>query len=172
MMVAACALVAVVPAHASFFAATSLTWNLQDVTFCDNGGTGTGYVVVLYNEDGTKQVTDWNISVSGLVASNGSPVPAFNFTPADSTFTLTGDPLFDVLQQDPFELQWSVGSLPIAGGTVAILDGFYGVNGVDYSCMMGDMTTTPEPATWTLLGAGALMLLGLAYRRRRSGLQA
>ena len=167
IMVAASAFWAVVPAHATLFAPTSLTWHFDDVTFTD-GGSGTGFVVILYS-DGTKQVTDWNLSVSGLVAPGGAPVPSFNFTPSDSTISLTGDPLFDVLQQDPFELNWSVGSLPIEGGTVDILDGFYGVNGVDFGGMTGDMTTlTPEPPAWTLLGVGALALLALAYRRRRA----
>ena len=110
--------------------------------------------------DGSKLPVGWNLSVSG------GTLPPYTFTPNDSSATVNGDPLFDILHADPVELQWDTNSFGPNDIGIPILDGFYNFNGQQVNLLGGEMNPTPEPATWALFGAGSLLLLGLAWRRR------
>lgn len=166
VMAVACLLGTVLPARAAAIAAPSVTWNFDNIVFAD-GGTANGFVTVVYSDDG-KYVSDWHISVIGITTEPGNIVLGpITYDPENSSISLTGDPLFDVLQSDPSELQWSVAALPITGGFQSITSGFF-EEGDPYTTdiVSGGIETTPEPPVWILLGTGLLLLAGSAYRRR------
>ncbi|MGN6593095.1 MAG: PEP-CTERM sorting domain-containing protein [Terriglobales bacterium] len=158
-----------VPAMAGSLLPTEVTYTLDGV-FCYGGGFN-GYVVVDFyatNVGEVKSIRTWDITVSPPTGSGLEPVEFTPQTPGSSA-TITGDPLFDVLAYDPFQLEWSVDALdPLSSSPVSITGGFYLDNQGEQTCVCGGtMTPTPEPATWALMTGGGLVLLGLAWRRRR-----
>lgn len=171
-----CLLLAVVaPASTCLpgFRATTLTWDLEGVTFVA-GGSATGSITIQVcenelrdeaDETVTKTITNFDVTISGLP----DDVPTTIFNPGNASATITGDPIFDLLQNDPNQFNFTTPPLFEDGGTVDISSGFFSDPSVDLTFDLapgGSLTTTvPEPSTWTLLGAGAL-LLALAWRRR------
>ena len=160
------------PAMAGSVLPTEVSYTLDGV-FCDGGGFN-GYVVVDFYADPVnvgnyyKSIRLWDITVT---PPTGSPLQPVEFTPSTpgSSATVTGDPLFDVLAYDPFHLEWSVNALdPLSNAAVEITGGFYADNLGNCDCIHdGTMTPTPEPTTWALMTGGGLVLLGMAWRRRR-----
>lgn len=169
-------------------------WTLDGVNF-DNGAIASGFFLVTYNRNCsdcpfTATLTGFDISVTG-----GNTTPT-TFTPSNTNIaTLTGplngctdadndgdcdteeDPLFDLIQNDPQELQLGTMTLepPIGTNPNDIpleTTSFY---------QTGDPTTThlvsggldgeivPEPASVFLMLTGGLGLLGLAWRKRAAG---
>jgi hypothetical protein len=150
-------------------ASTITTYVISGFEFYNQANASvTGYVTVDEGASGTVPLVDWNVVVSGVVDNNNNVVPTIDFNPSgtNATGTVSGDPLFNLLQQDPYQLTWS--TLFLCSGTQVILNGTF----TDPSGFTADvegggmMTPTPEPATWTLMGGGVLTLLGLAWRRR------
>ncbi|MGH9479899.1 MAG: PEP-CTERM sorting domain-containing protein [Terriglobales bacterium] len=137
-------------------------WTLTNFSFCTScGGTVAGFLQIQYGENGSKTVTNFNITVDDH---------AYNttFTPGNATVTLTGDPVFDVLQNDPFEFNFSVSSLdPYIIATV--LGGYFTDNN-GFTCDLTggtlDPSPVPEPASLALAASGMLLLLGMSWRRR------
>jgi hypothetical protein len=82
------------------------------------------------------------------------------------------DPLFNLLQNDPFQLvvYTTIG----AGGTQGVTSGFFTDNNGFTTNLNpgGTLTPTPEPATWALFGGGVVLLLGWAWRVRKAGADA
>lgn len=150
-------------AHAAVFAARDVQWTLENFTFCNTcGGTVTGYIDVLYNGDGSKSVGAFSITVDDQEYDT-------TFTPSNSQATITGDPIFDVLQNDPFQFQFNVDTLD-PNSIATVLGGFFTDN-EGFTCDLNpggtlDPHAVPEPASLTLAAGGFLMLLGMSWRRR------
>jgi len=151
------------------------TFNLNNVSFQD-GATASGFLTVTFVNCGTcpggffKQLTNWDVDVTGgtdLGAGN-----AIGFDPADSSGSLTSDPIFDLLQNDPFQIQL-ITNEPLGPDTTTLdLTGGSFSNGPTFDSPIdngGSLDATPEPGTWALLGGGVLLLAGLAWRRRQLG---
>ncbi|MGH9485993.1 MAG: PEP-CTERM sorting domain-containing protein [Terriglobales bacterium] len=161
-----------VSAHAGTMVPTNtVTWQLKNVVFGD-GGTVSGTFTIQYftgttfncgTGSSSDLVSNWNINV------NDSVVGSFLFNTGNSTACVEGDPLIRVLSRDPFGLDFTA-PIPGTGGTQDITDGTYTNLDTNQSTTLtgGQLNATPEPATWALLGTGALLLLGAAWRRRRA----
>ncbi len=138
-------------------------------------GTAAGFVTISDNA-GVYTLANWNVLVSGMVDSNGNPVAPVDFNPSQPNATGTydnGDPLFNLLQQDPIELEWQT-MYDCNNINQILLNGTFNNGNGFVADMMGGgvMTATPEPATWALLGGGMLVLLGLGWRQRKAGADA
>ncbi|MGH9481671.1 MAG: hypothetical protein ACRD1L_06230 [Terriglobales bacterium] len=172
-MALGCLVVAMAPASASELntMTTTITWNLDGVKFVA-GGSATGFVTVQIteienrdedDEEMVKTLTDWDVTIAGIPT-----IPGTSFTPGNSKATITGDPIFDLLQNDPNQFNFTTPFLPELGGTVTIGSGFFNDPGLNFTTDIvpgGSLISVPEPAPWTLVGAG-MLLLGLALRRR------
>ncbi len=158
---------------APFSFASTVTWNLSNVTFSD-AATASGSFDL--NAD-TNAVTNWNISVSAGVLS------AFTYTPDNSTagsyFQVPGyeNELLFMMNGTTRQLRLTpLSTLTNLGGTVPVNLNTFG-NGSGsvecYNCapyrevVSGTlMTGTPEPAAVSLLGLG-VAIVGLAVRKKR-----
>ena len=151
---------------------TITTFNLNNVSFQD-GATASGFLTVDFFScpSGTcKQLTNWDVDVTG-----GTDLGAGNtigFDPTDSEGSLTSDPIFDLLQNDPFQIQLITND-PLGPDTTTLdLNNGSFSNGPTFDSPIdngGSLDATPEPGTWALLGGGVLLLAGLAWRRRLAG---
>jgi hypothetical protein len=160
-------------AAAPFSFASTVTWNLSNVTFSD-AATASGSFDL--NAD-TNTVSNWNISVTAGVLS------AFTYTPSNSTagsyFQVAGyeKELLFMMNGTTRQLRLTpLTTLTNAGGTVPINLNTFG-NGSGsvecYNCapyrevVSGTlMTGTPEPGALSLLGFG-VAVVGLVARKRR-----
>lgn len=195
LAVASLALVVMVPrAKADSIEAQ---WTLDNVSF-QNGAIATGFFIVTY----TKNCTDCDFSATltnfDVTVTDGSTTTGTNFNPTNTgTFSITGplngcadadndgdcdgpeDPLFDLLQGDPNELQLGTATLePPFGGVnnptdVPLTSGFYATNVQTPNDPQTNLKTggldgqiVPEPASVVLMLTGGLGLLGLAWRKR------
>ncbi|MGH9474297.1 MAG: PEP-CTERM sorting domain-containing protein [Terriglobales bacterium] len=164
MVVAVGMMLCAARAHATLMSATEVKWTLVNFSFCDScGGTATGYFDVLYAGDGSKTVGDYSITVDDQQHD-------ITFTPGEpgSSVTITGDPVFDVLQNDPLEFNFTVDTLdPNSIATVSA--GFFTDNN-GFTCDLTggtlDPSPVPEPASLALAASGMLLLLGTSWRRR------
>ncbi|MGH9394934.1 MAG: PEP-CTERM sorting domain-containing protein [Terriglobales bacterium] len=138
-----------------------VNWQLINVSFAD-GAVANGFLQVTYDISG-KVLTAWDVDISG-----GTDLQAqtIGFDPTSSSGALSGDPLFDLLQNDPFQLQLITGPIPPTAGTTNILSGSFSDTGFTSPVNPGqELVATPEPGTWALFGGGFL-LMGWAWRRR------
>ena len=154
------------------FASSIITYDISGFQFYNQPTASvTGYVTVDFGQAGTVPLVDWSVVVSGVVDNNGNTIPTIDFNPTGSgaVGTVSGDPLFNLLQQDPYQLTWS--TLFLCDGTQVILNGTF-TDPLGFTADVeggGLMTPTPEPATWALMGGGVLVLLGLGWRKRKAG---
>lgn len=157
---------------ASSAMASPITWTLSGVSFA-GGGTATGFLVA---DVDTFSISSWNIDVTGLEAAG-----------FDRTFDsggmamLAGDTAMVLLQGGTALVLVANSALNDEGGTRMLSGALLGSDdGVQFGTrlltgMLSDPTPAPspvpEPATWLLIGTGALGLLGLGHRRRAAAAQ-
>jgi hypothetical protein len=158
---------------APFSFASTVTWNLSNVTFSD-AATASGSFDL---DAGTNAVSNWSISVTAGVLS------AFTYTPSNSSagsyFQVAGyeNELLFMMNGTTRQLRLTpLSTLTNAGGTVPINLNTFGNGSGSVECFncapyrtvaSGTlMTGTPEPAAISLLGLG-VAVVGFAARKRR-----
>jgi PEP-CTERM motif len=162
-------------AAAPFSFASTVTWNLRNVTFSD-AATASG--TFDWNVD-TNTLSNWNISVNAGVLS------AFTYTSSNSTagsyFQVAGyeNELLFMMNGTTRQLRLTpLYALTNAGGTVPINLNTFGNGSGSVECYNCSpyrevvsgalMTGTPEPGAMGLLGVG-LAFASLVARKRRNG---
>jgi len=157
---------------ASSAMASPITWTLSDVSFA-GGGTATGFLVA---DVDTSLISSWNIDVTGLEAAGFDR----SFDTAGMAM-LAGDTAMVLFQGGTALVLVANSALNDLGGTRTLSGVLVGsAGGVQFgtqllSGMLSDPpvapSPVPEPATWLLIGTGALGLLGLGYRRHAAAAQ-
>ena len=161
--------------------ADNVTWDLSGVTFND-GGTATGSFV--YNAD-TNTVSSVDIVTTPGLRFGGEDYtavdPGYGPFPDEIVFVTSGS-LADYTDTPALDLLFDPSILTDAGGTIALNLLSEEAACADATCRMGTeafrevtaggvssaVTSTPEPSTLLLLGAG---LLGLFLVAKRKGLR-
>ncbi len=155
--------------------ASSVTWNLSNVTFSD-AATASGSFSF---DAATNALSNWNISVTSGVLS------AFTYTPSDSTagsyFQVAGyqNELLFMMNGTTRQLRLTpLSALTNSGGTVPVNLNTFGNGSGSVECfncspyrgvVSGSFVTpTPEPGSVGLLGVGFACVSLLARRLRRS----
>jgi hypothetical protein len=137
-----------------------------------------------FDADGTSfAVSNWNLSAGGFSAPLIYTVNGFTFTPSNST--ATGNATGFKFTSDDSQYSLFLGlNAPFAPSSTFLLFGnfdtqassgglFSSYSSTSLNLNVGTMQTsaetadtTPEPASGALLATGALLLLGLGWRRR------
>lgn len=147
------------------YAMADIIWTFNDVYFEQNGDVNelTGSFMT---DDAVTQAEDINLTITGDLASG-------IFTPAQMVDSYLPDTIgiADATFTDYIDLYLD-SPLTSAGGTVDIGSGFdcEGCGtlrvGGDYAPSVTGVEATPEPATIPVIGAGAVLLLLFARRRK------